>query len=396
MSSFLNAIPFILVLLIVEFTDEFVYGAREAAWPLIRDDLALTYVQIGLLISLPTFSSGLIEPVIGILGDIWRRRVLILGGGFVFALAVTLVAVSQSFIPLMIAFVLYYPATGAFVSLSQAALMDAEPDRREHNMARWTFAGSLGIVVGPLALVLVNRLGWSWRSLFWGFAGLIFLTVLLAWRFPFLNGDERQQQAANNRFSLADFWDGVKQAFSALRRKEVLRWLIILEFADLMLDILHGFLALYFVDVVMFDPVKAGLTVAVWTGCGLLGDFLLIPLLEKVQGLVYLRISAIIVLILFPAFLLVPDPTAKVILIGLLGILNSGWYAIPKGQLYSAMPGQSGAVMTVGNLFNLFGGLIPLGLGMAAQHWGLANALWLILLGPIILILGIPRVRSKI
>ena len=42
----------LLTLLAIEFLDEFVYGAREAAWPLIRDDLGLSYVQIGGLIPL--------------------------------------------------------------------------------------------------------------------------------------------------------------------------------------------------------------------------------------------------------------------------------------------------------------------------------------------------------
>ena len=63
---------------------------------------------------------------------------LVLGGGLCFALALALAAVAPSFWTLLVAFSLLYPASGAFVSLSQAALMDLEPDRREHNMARWT------------------------------------------------------------------------------------------------------------------------------------------------------------------------------------------------------------------------------------------------------------------
>ncbi len=50
----------------------------------------------------------------------------------------------------------------------------------------------------------------------------------------------------------------MRAALSALRRGEVLRWLVLLQFSDLMLDVLLGFLALYFVDV-------AGLTR--WSGC---------------------------------------------------------------------------------------------------------------------------------
>jgi hypothetical protein len=38
-------------LLAIELLDELVFGAREAAWPLIRDQLSLSYTQIGLLLS---------------------------------------------------------------------------------------------------------------------------------------------------------------------------------------------------------------------------------------------------------------------------------------------------------------------------------------------------------
>jgi hypothetical protein len=107
------------------------------------------------------------------------------------------------------------------------------------------------------------------------------------------------------------------------------------------------------VDAVGVTPAQAGAAVAVWTGVGLLGDLLLIPLLERVRGLNYLRLSALMELVLFPAFLLVPTFWVKLVLLGFLGLFNAGWYSILKAQLYSAMPGQSGTVMTVSNVFGL-------------------------------------------
>jgi FSR family fosmidomycin resistance protein-like MFS transporter len=162
-----------------------------------------------------------------------------------------------------------------------------------------------------------------------------------------------------------------------------------------MLDVLYGYLALYFVDVVGVSQAEAGLAVTVWTGVGLIGDFLLIPLLERVRGLSYLRISAALEFVLFPAFLLVPDVALKLVILGLLGFFNSGWYSILQGQLYSSMPGQSGTVMTVGNVSGLIGSLIPLIIGMAAERLGLRAAIWLCLLGPIALLIGLPRRRAK-
>jgi FSR family fosmidomycin resistance protein-like MFS transporter len=403
--SLRNASVFAFTLLVIEFLDEFVFGAREAAWPLIRANLNLNYVQIGVLLSVPNLVSSIVEPFLGILGDVWKRRVLILGGGVFFALALLLTALSQSFLILLLSFILFYPASGAFVSLSQAALMDTDPARHEHNMARWTFAGSLGVVTGPLALGAATMLAMGWRGLFGFFAAFSAIILSAAWRFPFTThqSEHDQESADTNRnpksetpalragASVRNLQDGLINAFHALRRGEVLRWLTLLQFSDLMLDVLLGFLALYFVDVVGVTPAQAGLAVATWTGVGLLGDFLLIPLLERMRGLSYLRASAVIELVLFSAFLLVPSVPAKFILLGLLGFFNAGWYSILKAQLYSAMPGQSGTVMTVGNIFGLVGGLIPFELGWVAQRFNLSVTMWLLLLGPIALLVGLPR-----
>src|SRR5207244_3599999 len=127
------------------------------------------------------------------------------------------------------------------------------------------------------------------------------------------------------------------------------------------------YLALYFVDVAHTTPETAALGVTVWTVVSLVGDLLLIPLLERVRGLSYLRISVVLELLLMPAFLLASDLWLKFVLIGLLGLFNAGWYAILQGRLYTAMPGQSGTVMSVKNVSGLLGGLLPAALGLAAE-----------------------------
>jgi len=374
------------IFLLIEFVDELVFGVTDAAWPLIRTDLHLNYVQIGLALSLPGILGNIVEPFLGILGDVWKRRVIILGGGIFFALACFLTAVSHNFVFLMISFIVFNPSSGAFVSLSQASLMDSDPSRHEHNMARWTFAGSVGVFLGPLLLGGAPFIGFGWRGVFFVLAGLAVLALAGAWRVlprPSMDHPPLPKHAS--------VWEGIRNAFTALNRAAVLRWLVLLEFSDLMLDVLYGYLALYFVDVAGFTASKAALAVAVWTGFGLLGDFLLIPLLEKVHGLNYLRLSVVVELILFPAFLLAPNPWVKLVIVGLLGLFNSGWYAILKGNLYTTMPGQSGMVMAIGNITGLFGKLIPFGIGLAAERFGLGPAMWLLLAGPLALLIGLPR-----
>ncbi len=373
---------FTTTLLAIEFLDEFVFGTLEAAWPLIRDDLRLTYAQIGLLIGLPSLVGNVVEPVLGLLADAGHRRALILGGGVAFAGAVLLSGVAPEFLVLMAALALFNPASGAFVSLAQATLMDVDPRRHEQWMARWTLAGSLGVVAGPLALGAASLIGLGWRELMIGLAGLAAGLTVLTWRqrFPAPHGGPPHTSLRA----------GLAGLVSALRRGEVWRWLILLEFSDLMLDVLLGFLALYFVDVVGVNQALAGLAVAVWMGVGLVGDALLIPLLERVRGLTYLRASAAIMLALYPAFLLAPAFEIKLALVGLLGLFNAGWYAILKGRLYSSMPGQSGTVMTVGSVTGMVAWLVPAGLGWMAERFGLPAVMWLLLAGPLALLFGLP------
>lgn len=376
--------------LLIEFMDELVYGVSEAAWPFIQTSLHLNYTRIGILLTVPGIVSIIIEPFLGVLGDVWKRRLLILGGGILFTAALLLTSLSTGFVLLLISFCLFYPASGAFVSLSQATLMDTDPLRHDQNMARWTFAGSLGVTLGPLLLVGLSALGFGWRGVFLSLALLTGVVLLFVWRkIPgpagILPGLPRW----------ADFYSGFRAALASLRKPDVLRWLVLLEFSDLMLDVLLGFLALYFHNVAGLTETQAAGSVLVWLIAGLAGDFLLIPLLEKVEGIRYLRWSVILEIFLFPAFLLVPWIGWKLVIAGLLGFFNSGWYAILQGSLYTALPSQSASVMVLGNVTGLVGGLLPLMIGLAADRFGLDIAMWFLLAGPIALLVGLRGARKR-
>ncbi|MDJ0797853.1 MAG: MFS transporter [Calothrix sp. MO_167.B12] len=459
-----------IIFLIIELLDETIDGVYSPALPLIRSDLHLDYTQIGMLLTIPNTIGSIIEPILGIWGDIGQRRQLILGGGVAFAGALLLISLSHNFPLFLAALVLFNPASGGFVSLSQATLMDIEPKRHEQNMARWALAGSVGNVIGPVVLAVAVGLTNSWRSAFFILAILTVLLLVMLCKYRQLipntpnqsdtnlknscdrgigkiitqqglihpksrtvvhGGNQRQSSAAGNPFGLRHLlyagepvhrsglpsatlapqdhtvlkiqnpkWydepiqglrEGIGNAINALKQRQVLLWLTLLQFSDLMLDILRGFVALYFVDVVGANNTQISLAITIWLGFGLLGDFLLIPLLERVRGLAYLKLSAAIVLFLYPAFLLLPNINIKLLILALLGLFNAGWYSILQGQLYTAMPGQSGTVLTLSNLFGLVGGLMPLVLGLLAQHYGLENTMWLLIAAPIALLIGLLR-----
>ena len=265
------------------------------------------------------------------------------------------------------------------MSLAQATLMDARGGARERAMAAWTLAGSFGVVVAPLLVAASTLGGFGWRE----------PIVLLALGTLALLAFVRSAPFTADRGPDAAIV--LRRAFSALRRREVLGWLGLLEVTDLMLDVLHGFLALYLVDAAGASPAAGAAGVAVWSAAGLVGDAGLLVVLRHLDGLTYLRASAAAVAVVFPVFLLVPRFEAKLVPLAILGLLSSGWYAIPKARLYAALPDQSGTAMALGTVTGFAGGAFPLAIGAAAASFGISTALWIPLAAPLVVLAALAR-----
>ncbi len=368
----------------VELLDELIYGLVGAALPLLKNDLALSYTEVGLLFTVPGLVALAGEPLIGLLGDTRYRRALVVGGILATAIGLLLTGLSQTFVLILFAFTILYIASGAYVNLAQATLVDRDPNRAGQTMARWTLLGSIGVSVAPVFLTTALALGHTWRELYLALAVAAgFYTVLLArQRFDLHAG------ASEESFSLGQL---VRNLIAAFGKRELLRWLILTELADLMLDKLLEVTGLYFHDVAGVSFAEASLAVAVSTGAGLVGNLLLVPVLEKVDGLRVLRLTAVLALGLYVAFLLVPFVWLKFVLIGALSLCTAGWFAILQGKTYATLPGRSGLIVAATSLANVVNLFVPVAIGQVADTLGLSWAMWLLVLGPLALIVGLPK-----
>jgi FSR family fosmidomycin resistance protein-like MFS transporter len=366
--------------LAVELIDEFVDGAKGAAFPLIRHDLGLSYGQIGLLASVPLLLGSFLELPVGVLAGHGRRqRLTVLAGGAAFVAALVAAAFARSFPWLLAAFVVFFVASGAFVTLTQSGLMAADPARQEQHMARWDLAGSTGAVAGPLLLIAVLAIGASWRTAYLVLAVGSAVTWLAIVRYggqlvapPVAAGPGQPGAVSRPR-----------QVVRALRRGGVVRCIVLLQAADLLLDVLTGFLALYLVDVVHASPQQAALGVAARLVAGLAGDALLVQVLEHADGTGVMRAGTAAAAVLYPAFLLVPGVWPKLAVMAALSIATAPLYPLLQARLYGLLPGQSGTVVTLSSAAALAGGAGPLAVGFLAERFGLAWALGaLILVAP--------------
>jgi FSR family fosmidomycin resistance protein-like MFS transporter len=238
-----------LIFLLIEFFDELHYGVEGSELPAIRMDFGLTYGQIGLLLGLPHFVGSLIEPLIMLLGDTRLRKGLMIGGGLALFLLLGSIARATTFPVLLAAMFINYPASGAFVSLAQASLIDMNPGRQSRAMARWTVAGSLGNLLGPLIIAAGFSLEWGWR---WAFMALSLLALVLVVFITIfkMNNVNRSARITQTPPTPAT---GLKLTPHHLRgavsNRLLLRWVGLLQISDLLLDVFTGYAVLYFSDV---------------------------------------------------------------------------------------------------------------------------------------------------
>jgi FSR family fosmidomycin resistance protein-like MFS transporter len=375
--------------LAVALADELVDGVKGAALPLIRHDLGLSYGQVGLLASVPLLVGGVLELPLGIWasGQVRRRRAVLVGG-IIFILSLLAVAGARSFLVLLAAFTVFFPASGAFVSLTQAELMDAQPDRQAQVMARWDLAGSTGAVAGPLLLTAVLAAGGGWRVAYLVLAAVAALT----WAGTCARDPHA---AASGAGATSDAGDGFRaragEVLAALRDWSTVRWVLLIEVADLLVDVLTGFLALYLVDVAHLSPAVAALAIAVRLGAALAGDAALVAVLERVADVTVLRVSAIAAAVLYPGFLLVPGTAAKLIVLAVLSAATAPWYPILQARLYGSLPGRSSVAVTLNSAAALAGGLGPLAVGLMAGAFGLPWALAVLVVVPVAVLAGSVR-----
>jgi FSR family fosmidomycin resistance protein-like MFS transporter len=261
--------------------------------------------------------------------------------------------------------------------------MDADTTRREQNMARWNVAGSLGALAGPGLLIVAVLVAAGWRGAYAAMA----IAAAIALGGLALTSAFRPPDAAPG----AGLAQALRAALRSLARREVLRNLLLLEVSDLMLDVLTGYLALYFVDV-LGEPVWVGaLVVAVRVASGLAGDFVTVHVLERVTGLAYVRATAAATLLAYPLFLVLPGVGPKLVILAVVSLLTAGWYPVLQARLYESLPGQSGAQLAIGNVFRIAATPIPLLIGLAAARFGLGWALWSFAVSPLLLTVLLPR-----
>ena len=347
------------------FTDELLGGLPDVLMPAIRRQFGLRLAQVGLLSLALNYVAAGVEPVSGLLIDVWRRRWLLAWGAAVIGLATIVLGLATGFTLLLLGFALYGLGAGPLAHTADVVLVESHPRAPDRIFARSTAIDTAGALAAPLAVAAALSMGWNWRWLLvgGGAASLVYAVALLRTSFPPPGGEA---VARGERPSLRR---NVREVLSSRR---ALGWLAFLLAHDLM-EAPLVLKTLWLAEVVGLDQAGVGLFRAGELVIALLAVVWLERWLARTPGRRVVLISLATLFALYPAFLLTPGIWSRALLAVPLNFFASMLWPVARARSLVSVPGRPGAVTAVRSL----AALLPLGLGAAllAEWLGLTAAM---------------------
>jgi MFS transporter, FSR family, fosmidomycin resistance protein len=362
-----------LVLTSVDFFDELASGLPSAGAPELQSAFDTSVAVVTLVVfTAPQLFALIVDTPLLVWAERRERAPMVALGLLGMGVSVLLSGLARTPLEFGLAFALYHPSSGLACSFAQAALMDHDPERREHGMTAWVMAGTLGDLLAPLAIAAAVLGAGTFRGA-WLVVGaaLVLMAPFVACReLPRLRPTDDGEEAG-----------GTFRA--ALRNRPLLAWLAGVALCGLLDETLTAFGALFLEQRFSGSPlaVTAGLTAC--TLGGVVGLLALGRLLHRFSPRSLLAVGCIGSIGLYAGWLQSTSVVESSLWLFALGVLIAWQYPLAQAQAYRAAAGSSGQVALLGPMFSVFELVSPIALGVLADHSGLTLALAALLAQPL-------------
>src|SRR3984885_2950987 len=180
----------------------FNYADRQAifsVFPLIKQQLALTDVQLGVVGAAFMWMYALFGPLAGWLCDRFPRKTLVLGGLIAWSLITALTAACHTYAELVLCRALSGLGEAVYLPASMSLIGDYHAaGTRSRAMSLHQSSVYVGSVAGGSIAGLVGQYyGWRWSFLLFGFGGLLFGTVIAKFLKEPARGGAEQRAASS-------------------------------------------------------------------------------------------------------------------------------------------------------------------------------------------------------
>lgn len=390
-------------LFVAPLLDEWTTGFLVVALPQLRNQVGLSYQQIGLLFAIGSLTALVYDPVLSLLSDLGSKWFPMLVGMVALAACYVLAGFAGNFALLALSFALLWPAVSTAMDLAQMILIDLAPGASASTMARWTLLSGVGDLLAPLSVALFIALRLGWTALCLLAAGLWLGAALLNWvrrparMRPSLGAGDASDQGDGSGTDDEGEDEKVPVLVAlrrALRDPLLLRWVVVATVASMLDEIFLGFAGLYLTDQLHVNPDVVSLALLANLVGSMLGLVLLDRLLKRLPGPRLLPWYVLLALAGIVGFLVAPGVVPAVGALFLVGLGASGWYPIGMAAAYDTHPGRSGVVRAVYALGSPFEVALPGIVGFLAGRFGLLAGLGFLGISPMLILLAMPRSRT--
>ena len=315
---------------------------------------------------------GAVEAPLFALTARWPRRSLLAAAQLAVAATCLCAANASSHWTLLLALLVYGPATGIACGTAKAALVDGAPADGEKVLSRWALYQSMGDLAAPLLLAGLALCGSGWRAAFVVAAAAALSQAVLVRRGsplphrPLPAPSEEARRPARGSVRSAILWCGAG------------------VLCTLMDEVLVSFGALH-LEALGATAVERGVALAAGTS-GAIGALLGAErFASRLSGMRLLLVSSAACAAVFGACLVTSSFPLGAALLALTFAFAAPLHPVVSAKAFAALPGRSTLVNVIDSSMATVELLIPLLVGAIADRYGIRAALAAMILEPLAL-----------
>jgi fucose permease len=271
---------------------------------------------------------------------------------------------------------MYGPCTGLALNLGEGILVDAAPERVERTMSRLAILANLGDATAPIVILAAGFHG----------AALGVSVALLASVAPmYLAAKAKLASAAAEKPDDDDPEDAPPEPTrvaikAAFKNRTLLAWMLATTMCTLLDETLTALAGLLTHE--RFGEAASTAALIAFS----IGAAAGVIALEKIKRspLEVLAVSSVLCLVAFAAFIASTNAALTVCLAVLVGAFSAPLYPYAKAQAYRCIPGRSGVVNAVFQVFGVIDVAAPVLLALVADRSGVPAALACLGLEPLV------------
>lgn len=354
-------------------TGHWYIGVLMLILPLLKEELALSFTEIGLIISIRSLASAFSNTSSGVMVDLVGKRNLILA---LSSAGMGICWFAMGFGHSYLYFLIFIPLATTFSNLWHAPAMsflsETHPERRGLALGLHGMAANIGQSISPLAVgLLMTWVGWR-TALKMNIAPGLLMACLLALLMPRIGEFEFKKKSREAFFSL------LKQYI--LKNPTLLLITSVSAFRTMGQRGIETFLALFLADKVGLEPVWIGIYLSILTFSSAFPEPIFGWLSDKIGRRMILTASLFLSGLAVVAITLVPAGIPMMVSVGLLGVFHYSLRPIIFAFALDVTPPEIGAT-TVSYVFawnQIFSAISPILGGFLADAFGIRYALFFV------------------